>query len=201
GACRLPLFVLLLLSGIGHGAFLDAIPAAASQAPPIQPVEQHKSLGAVHLTLTADRPSMGLTDTLKLTLTIAAPPEVRIMLPGVTKTLGPFEIVQHRTTGPLSLTPQTQQWQREYSLAVTTSGSLTVPSLTVQVQAGDTPQPLATDPFSITVTALVPAQADLSALKNIAPPVPLVRRGMPLWVWIVASGLAGVGLLVGGWWW
>jgi hypothetical protein len=144
---------------------------------------------------------MGLTDTLKLTLTIAAPPEVRMTLPDVTKTLGPFEVVQHRTTGPLSLTPQTQQWQREYSLAVTTSGSLTVPSLTVQVQEGDTPQPLATDPFSITVTALVPAQADLSAVKDIAPPVPLVRRGIPPWVWIVTGGLAGVGLLAGGWWW
>src|SRR5262249_13996898 len=149
------LFVLLLLSGLGYEALLFAAPAAVSQAAPIQPVEQHKSLGAVHLTLTADRPSMGLTDTLKLTLTIAAPPEVRPTLPDVAKTLGPFEIVQHRTTGPLSLTPQTQQWQREYILAVTTSGSLTVPSLTVQVQEGDTTQPLTTDPLSITVTSLV----------------------------------------------
>ncbi len=196
-ACRIQLFVLLLLSGLGYGAFLFAAPAAASQAAPIQPVEQHKSLGAVHLTLTADRPSMGLTDTLKLTLTIAAPPEVSLTLPDVAKTLGPFEIVQHRTTGPLSLTPQTQQWQREYSLAVTTSGSLMVPSLTVQVQEGDTTQPLTTDPLSITVTALIPADADLSAVKDIAPPVPLIRRGIPPWVW----GLAGLGLLAGGWWW
>jgi hypothetical protein len=144
---------------------------------------------------------MGLTDVLKLTLTIAAPPEVRITLPEVTKTLGPFEVVQHRTTGPLSLTPQTQQWQREYRLAVASSGSLTVPALTVQVQEGDTTQPLTTDPLSITVTSLVPADADLSAVKDIAPPVPLVRRGLPPWVWIVASGLGGVGLLAGGWWW
>jgi len=200
-ACRSQLFVLLLLSSVGHGAFLSAAPAPASLAASIQPVEQHKSLGAVRLTLTADRPNMGLTDTLKLTLTIAAPPEVRLTLPEVPKTLGPFEVMQHRTTGPLRLTPQTQQWQREYSLAVTTSGSLAVPSLTVQVQAGDAPQPLATDPFSITVTALVPADADLSAVKDIAPPVPLLRRGIPSWVWIVASGLGGVGLLAGGWWW
>ena len=99
--------MLLLLSGISHGASLSAAPAPANQAAPAQPLEQHKSLGAVLLTLTADRPSMGLTDMLKLTLTIAAPPEVRITLPEVTKTLGPFEVVQHRTTGPLSLTPQT----------------------------------------------------------------------------------------------
>jgi hypothetical protein len=149
---RLQLFVLLLLSSIGHGASLSAAPAPVNQAAPLSPVEQHKSLGAVHLTLTADRPSMGLMDTLQLTLTIAAPPEVRITLPDVTKTLGPFEVMQHRTTGPLSLTPQTQQWQREYSLAVTASGSLTVPSLTVQIQGDDTTQPLTTDPLSITVT-------------------------------------------------
>src|SRR5262249_20159646 len=140
-------------------------------------------------------------DTLKLTLTTEAPPEVRLTLPDVTKTLGPFEIVQHRTTGPLSLTPRTQQWQREYSLAVTTSGSLTVPPLTVQIQAGDTIQPLTTDPLPITVTSLVPADADLAAVKDITPPVPLVQRGLPPWVRIVASGLGGVGLLAGGWWW
>ena len=198
---RLQLCVLLLLSGIGYGTFLETAPAPASPVAPIQSVEQQKSLGAVRLTLTADRPSMGLTDTLKLTLTITAPPELRITLPDVTKTLGPFDIVQHRTTGPLSLTPQAQQWQREYTLAVTESGSLTAPSLTVQVQEGDTTQLLSTDPLSITVTSLVPADADLSAVKDIAPPVPLLRRGIPPWVWIVASGLGGAGLLAGAWWW
>jgi hypothetical protein len=144
---------------------------------------------------------MGLTDTLKLTLTLEAPPEVRITLPDVARTLGPFAVVQHRTTGPLSLTPQTQQWQREYSLAVTASGSLTVPSLTVQFQAGDTTQSLVTDPLTITVTSLVPADADPSSLKDIAPPVSLVRPGLPLWAWIAASVLGGMGLLAGGWWW
>jgi hypothetical protein len=144
---------------------------------------------------------MRLTDTLKLTLTLTAPPEVRITLPDVTKTLGPFEIVQHRTTGPLSLTPQTQQWQREYTLAVTASGSLTAPSLPVQIQEGDATQLLATDPLSITVTSLVPVDADLSAIKDIAPPVLLLRRGLPPWVWLVTSGLGGVALLAGAWWW
>jgi hypothetical protein len=144
---------------------------------------------------------MGLTDTLTLTLIIAAPPEVRITLPEVPKTLGPFEVVQHRTTGPLSLTPQTQQWQREYRLAVTASGSLTVPALTVQVQEGDTTRSLTTDPLSIMVTTLVPSDADMSAVQDIAPPVPLLRRGLPPWVWVVGSGLVSAGLLAGVWWW
>ena len=171
--CNSVLVVCLLLS-----CLFSVASTYAAQAPPHasshpQPLEQHKNLGAVRLTLTADRPSMGLTDTLTLTLTIAAPSDVRMTLPEVPKTLGPFEVVQHRTAGPLSLTPQMQQWQREYRLAVTASGSLTVPALTVQVQDGDTIQPLTTDPLSITVTALVPADADMSAMKDIAPPVPL----------------------------
>jgi hypothetical protein len=110
-------------------------------------------------------------------------------------------VVQHRTTGPLRLTPQTQQWQREKRLAVTARGGLTVPALTVQIQEGDTTRPLTTDPLSITVTALVPADADMSALKDIAPPVPLLRRGLPPWVWIVGSGFVSAGLLAGVWWW
>jgi hypothetical protein len=43
--------------------------------------------------------------------------------------------------------------------------------------------------------------ADLSAIKDIAPPVPLLRRGIPPWVWLVASALGGVALLAGAWWW
>src|SRR5262249_9126210 len=141
------------------------------------------------------------TETLKLTLTIAAPPEVRITLPEVPKALGPFEVVQQRTTGPLSLTPQTQQWQREYGLAAVSSGSLTVPSLTVQVQVGDATQELTPEPLTITVTTLVPADADTSAIKDVAPPVPLARRGLPAWVWVIVSGLGGLGLVAGAWWW
>src|SRR4030095_4843522 len=47
----------------------------------------------------------------------------------------------------------------------------------------------------------VPTDADLSAVKDIAPPVSLLRRGVPPWVWIVASGLGGMGLLASCWWW
>jgi len=168
---------------------------------PNQPVEQHKSHGAVRLRLTTDRPSMGLAETLRLMLTVEAPAELDLILPEVPPSLGPFEVVQHRTTGPLRIAPQTQQWQREYGLAVTTAGSLTVPALTVQVATGDTTAQLTTDPFTITVTTLVPADADPSSMKDIAPPVPLIRRSLPPWGWIVAAGILGLGLLASGWWW
>lgn len=184
-------------------AVLSGHPASAQQssAAPTPPVAQHKSLGAVRLTLTADRQSLGLAETLRLTLAVEAPPEVRLTLPEVTQRLGPFEVVQQRTTGPVSRTPQTQRWQREYVLAVASAGSLTMPALTVHVQEGDAAQELTTDPFTITVTTVVPADADSSSLKDIAPPVALIRRGLPSWGWTVAGGLGGIGLLIGGWWW
>lgn len=184
------------------GWLLAALWVSPVRAQPALPApEQHKSRGAVHLTLTADRQRMGLAETLRLTLTVAAPAEGHLTLPEVTKTLGPFAVVQHRTTGPLSPTPQMQHWQREYILAVTAAGSLTVPPLTVRVQEGDTVQELTTDPMTITVTTLLPAEADTSAIKDIAPPVPLVRRGLPAWVWLAASALAAGGLVAGAWWW
>jgi BatD DUF11 like domain len=194
--CMALLLGCLLTVLSGHPALAQQLSSA-----PTPPVEQHKSLGAVRLRLATDRQSIGVADTLRLTLLVEAPSEARLTLPDVSKTLGPFEVVQQRTTGPLSLTPQTQQWQREYVLAVASAGSLTVPKLTVHVQEGDTVQPLSTDPFTITVTTLVSADADPSSLKDIAPPVALVRRGLPPWVWSVAGGLGGIGLLTGGWWW
>jgi hypothetical protein len=182
-------------------AMLSVHPALAQQPAAASPLEQHKSLGAVSLRLMADRQNMGLAETLRLTLTVEAPVETRLALPEVTRALGPFEVVQQHTSGPLHLTPQTQHWRRDHELAVAAAGSLTVPPLSVQVHEGDTTRQLTTDPFTVTVTTLVPADADLSGPKDIAPPVALPRRGLPAWVWSAAGGLGGLGLLVAGWWW
>lgn len=169
-----------------------------AQAPP--PVEQQHSLGAVQLTLRAERQTLGLSETVRLVLTADGPPEVQLTWPEAGKRLGPFEVTQARSTGPQSLTPQTQRWQQEYVLAPTTVGDLTVPALTVQVQTGETPATLQTTPLTLTVTSVVPADTDPRALQDIAPPVALVRQGVPPWVWWLGGGV-GLGLLAGGWWW
>jgi len=196
-----PTALLLWLLGGWGPRLLLAAPAAPEPTAAALPLTQHKDLGAVRLTVTAERQQLSLTDPLKLTLTLTAPPDLRVTLPEVPKALGPFTVLQHHTTGPLALAPQAQQWQREYSLTATAGGSLVIPPLTVQIQEGESRQELTTEPLSITVTALVPADADPSAPKDIAGPVALAQRGLPSWAWWSSGALALLGLLAAAWWW
>ncbi len=189
----------VLSVGFLVSAWLAVISFAVAQTAP--PLEQHQSLGAVHLTLRADRPTVGLADTVWLTLAADAPLSVQLTWPDVPKHLGPFEVVQSRHTGPQNLTPDTQRWQRAYLLAPTTTGELTIPSLTVQVQDETSTQALSTTPVTLTVTSVVPADADPSAPKDIAPPVDLARRGLPPWLWAGLGGLGLLALAAGAWWW
>lgn len=187
------------LTGLWLWAWLLVCPA--NVLPQGSPLEQHHSSGAVHLTLRAERQTLGLSDTVRLTLEAEAPLEVQLTWPEASKTLGPFEVLRSQSTGPHGLTPQTQRWQREYVLAPTAAGELSVPALTVQAQSGDTTSTVQTTPLTLTVTSVVPEHADPAAPKDIAPPVELARPGLPVWAWGLGGGLLGLALLAGAWWW
>lgn len=195
-----PAMPLVLLWGILITLIMGRLVWAQLVSPPGQSNAQQKTLGAVRLQLLPDQVQMGLADTLKLTLTVEAPPEITLTLPEVSKTLGPFTVTSHRTAGPMSLSPQLQRWQREYALTVTSAGDLTIPALTVEVQDGASRQSLQTDPLTIVVSTLLPANADPSAPKDIAPPVSVARQGLSPGVWLVAAGLLALLLGAGGWW-
>lgn len=197
--CRLSMAVLLFLGCLATTGPVYAAPVTSA------PLEQRTSLGEVHLTLTVDRPQLGVTDTVRVTLTAEAPTDMTLTFPDVPPTLGPFKVVQHRTPAPLPLTPQTQQWQREYLLAPDTAGTLTLPPLTVQIPAtaaasSAPPQTLITAPVSLTVTTVLPAEADVTVLKDIAPPATLVPRVLPAWGWLGLVALGGLDLLAHAWW-
>jgi hypothetical protein len=159
----------------------------------------------VRLTLTTDRQTMGLADRLQLTLAVEAPPDVVIAFPDAIQQPGTFRVRSHRTHGPQVIAPDRRHWHREYILEVERVGPLTLPALTVTFQpTGATPgiaqQPLHTTPVTITVTSLVPENAAITALKDIAPPVDLPRSGLPSWVWTIIGGLGGLGVVLGTWW-
>jgi BatD DUF11 like domain len=199
------LWLVFLGAWLGACAMANAAPSSAqSRASPAQPLTQHQSLGKVRLTLSADRQSMGIADWLRLTLAVEAPSEMVVVFPRMGGTLGPFTVYKQRPIALLRTTSHTHQWQQEYTLAAERTGTLTIPPLTVAVQAsGAAPvtasQQLTTEALSITVTPLLRDDADLTAPKDIAPPVPLAQPGLPLWLWGV-GGLGGLGLLTGAWW-
>lgn len=182
------------------GVMLVAAVQTVAQTQNPAPVQQ-KALDGVRMTLETDRQTIGVADRLRLTLSVEAPTDITVTLPEVVHTLGPFRVQNQTPTGPLPSAPQTQQWKQEYILEADTAGELTIPALRVafrrQNAAEDAaPQHLSTDPLTIKVISVLPDDADVTAPQDIAPPVALLRRGLPPWIWIVAAGLAGLGTAV-----
>ena len=175
---------------------MPALQAAAQQtvAPVEESLEQHVVEGDVVLTLAADRRSMGMADQLRLTLSVTAPAEREVIFPEVFARLGPFQVSNHFTSEPETPDPLFRQWKQEYLLEVGEVGALDVPALTVTLSGQGTgddakPQQLTTEPFRIVVTSILPEGADLKKPKDIAPPVELAWRGLPIWAWIAIAAL------------
>lgn len=195
------MWLILLLTCLGLTRLSVAAPASDQASVPVQPVVQHHRLGPVELTLQADRQTMGLADRLHVTLAVEAPVEMSVTLPELADRIGPFLVLHQTPSAPQPTVPQRQRWQRDYTLAAENVGDQTLPALTVSFQdakaAQDAvPQSLHTEPLTITVTTVLPDDADVTAPKDVAPPVTLRRHGVAAWVWIVlvvVLGLAGLG--------
>jgi hypothetical protein len=200
------LFVLLIALWSSMVTDTSARPAGRTLPVSTPPVVQRKSLGAVHLQLETDRQTMSIADRLQLRLVVEAPIAMRVTFPQATDRLGPFTVLSQTPTGPVPMAPYTQRWQLDYTLEAEDTGELSIPLLTVTVQEAEapqkaTPRQLNTDPLTITVTTVLPEDADFTAPKDIAPPVVLTRRGVASWVITAAVGLAALVLLTGACWW
>ena len=180
----------------------------AAQEPGVaveESLEQHVVEGNVIVTLAADRRSMGMADQLRVTLSVTAPPDKDVIFPEVFDRLGPFLVNNHFTSEPEMPDPQIRQWRQEYLLEIDEVGELAIPPLTVTLfeeGAGDDvePQQLSTEPYRVVVTSILPEGADLKKPKDIAPPVALAWRGLPVWAWIaIAAALVLLGLAI--LWW
>ena len=175
---------------------LAALPAGAQQtdAPIPESLEQHVVEGDVVVTLAADRRSMGMADQLRLTLSVTAPAEKEVIFPEVFARLGPFQVSNHFTSEPETPDPLFRQWKQEYLLEVGEVGELDIPPLTVTLSGQGTaadaaPQQLTTEPFRVVVTSILPEGADLKKPRDIAPPVELAWRGLPVWAWIAVAAV------------
>jgi hypothetical protein len=192
------LLMLLSISGPGTGA-----PAPDQPLHATVPVTQQHRLGAVEMSLQADRQTLGIAERLHLTLSVDAPSDMTVTLPPATAKLGPFIVLRQEPSGPLPSAPHRQKWQQAYVLEAEHTGEQTIPSLSVSFQAATpnaTPQQLNTKPLTIIVTTVLPDEADVTTPKDIAAPVTLARRGLPPWVWVALSVLVALACLAGIWW-
>ena len=168
-------------------------------------LEQHVVEGDVIVTLAADRRSMGMADQLRITLSVTAPPDKNVIFPEVFDRLGPFLVNNHFTPEPEMLDPQIREWRQEYLLEVGEVGDLDIPPLTVTLSAEDAaegaePQQLTTEPYQVVVTSILPEGADLKKPKDIAPPVELAWRGLPVWAWVAIAAALVLLVLAILWW-
>lgn len=184
-------------------AVLMALPAAAQEpgAAVEESLEQHVADGNVIVTLAADRRSMGMADQLRLTLSVTAPAAKAIIFPEIFDRLGPFLVRNDFAPDPETLDAQLRQWKREYLLEVEEVGELAIPPLTITLtEEGAEAQQLTTEPFQIVVTSILPEGADLKKPKDIAPPVELAWRGLPVWAWIAIAAALVLLVLAILWW-
>ena len=168
--------------------------AQQAEAPVPESLEQHVVEGDVVVTLAADRRSMGMADQLRVTLSVTAPAEKEVIFPEVFARLGPFQVSNHFTSEPETPDPLFRQWKQEYLLEVGEVGDLDIPPLTVTLSGQGTgddaaPRQLTTEPFRVVVTSILPEGADLKKPRDIAPPVELAWRGLPVWAWIAMAAV------------
>lgn len=191
----------LLLACATTSAQPSESPSGDPRAP--KPLIQRTTHGDIQVRLEADRHTMRITDSLQLHVSVHTLPDTVVAFPHPAETLGPFRIVQHELREPRAIAPDTQAWQQDYTLEATRAGSLTIPPLTITLQAKDASEPrtIQTRPLTLTVTSVLPENADPMAPKDIAPPVALTRRGLPLWLTILLGIVALLCLLAALWWW
>ena len=190
---------------VGLLALWLVAPVEAQDAtPPGKTVTQ--TAGPLRIELSADRAAIGLADRLQLTLTVEAPAGTEVTLPEAAKELGAFAVRRQTPSGPTAIDPQTQRWQQAYILDAGATGEQVIPPLALSFREANAapdaaPTAVQTEPLAITVTSVLPQDADVQAPRDIAPPVELVPPLLPPWPWIAAAllGLAGIAGLL--WWW
>jgi hypothetical protein len=182
--------------GLALAAWLAAAVApglahAESASDKPDPVAQEISLGAVRVTLAADRTTIPIDGHIRLTLAVEAPLHTIVTLPEIGDELGPFVIASQSAFGPSAEAAGTELWRREYLLEAESVGELIVPPLTVTFQDDVDPeapaQELRTEPLPVTVTSVLPADVDIAAPKDIAPPVPLPRSAVSWLPWLLGA--------------
>jgi hypothetical protein len=118
-----------------------------------------------------------------------------VTFPTLADRLGPFALASETAPAASSADADRDRWRRDYVLEPEGAGALTVPALTVTVRdRAGAPSALATAPFAIAVTSLLPAEVDFAEYRDIAPPVELPPAGLAWLLWpaiLLVVALAG----------
>ena len=191
GRSRLVLLVaLIVMAASARGA---TAPAQTGSADGPAVLQEH-SVDGVRFALEVDRQELAIDGRIRMSVELEVPPGRLAALPDLSDQFGPFAVVvqspaESSSAGGVTLL------RRYYDLEPEGVGDLTVPPLVVAVrdrQGGeDAVHEIRTDPVPITVTSVVPDDADYTEPKDIAPPMSLPQPGWPIGVWALLGMGAG----------
>ncbi len=140
---------------------------------------------SVTVTTSVDRPEVAIGDPIRYTIRVQHPTSTAITMPSLDATLGEFQVVQHdapstHRAGAVSVTTQ------DILLTILTTGGTDGLSAPVHGQA-----------VTVTVKSLLPTDWQTQDIRDIKPPVVVLRMRWWMWAVLLCALLGGLA----GWWW
>ena len=179
-------------------AFIVAAGGARAADPPASagPADLTATAEApgVRLTLSLDRARLLIDDRLRLSLRVEGSRELALELPSPPDRLGPFAVVGHERAAPRLAGEADMVWDEVLVLQPEDFGDLTLPevAITFRRAGGTIEERLAVQPPPVTITSVLPADADVTRPRDIGPPAELPPASVPRAVWLVGLPAAAL---------
>jgi hypothetical protein len=161
-------------------------------------IRKEYARGPVVFTLKVNKKEITIADRLRLDLEVRANEEYEVQLPEFGEKLEEFAICDYSAPSPQLVEDGLVLSRKSYELEPFLSGEYKIPPMRVTFwkKGEEEKHEVASEELAITVTSLLPEQADGLTIKEIAPPVEFPKPAR-LWLYVsvgaVALGAGGIG--------
>ncbi len=181
------------------------IGGGADEKPVPEPVVRTAERGPVKVTVTCDKKTVTIAETLHVTIAAEAPAGVEVTLPDFGENLGQFQIRDFIDQPPQAQT-ETRRWEQRYDLDTFLSGEYVIPAMTVRFvdarkrESDPGAEPIEgeieTEPIPVEVTSLLEGEFDPTQFRDIKGPVALPAEPTQFWLKLGIAAAGGLLVLV-----
>lgn len=158
-------------------------------------VEKVYERGPLKVVLWLDNPEPTIADRITLEMEMTSDEAYEVTPPAFGEKLEQFGITDFRSTPPELVGDGKVRESRTYELEPFLSGEYTIPPMTFRFAKKDgsdeEPHELETEELTVTVSSLLPEDAENLEIHEIAPPVELPKP-TPAWLWPTVAGIGAV---------
>lgn len=180
-------------------ACMGLVPSLGAQSP--EPKRsQARSLDEAVMTMQLSTSTVQVAEPFWLEFRCVAPAGTTVNFPAVIDRVGDLEVVDHEDQFdiPIESSLELRSWTRRLTLESIVTGSLTIPSIEVQLTHSSQAKRLATEPRQVNVLSVLEDRADPLSFRDIKPLADIEIQLNPSHGWIgwTIGGLVGVLLMV-----